>query len=155
VSELDWIGCELYNLGFYWIFLLWIMDVDPFPRLVLPQHYLFLTLSGTHACMQKRCAPFRLTYQPPASSTFLSEQTNHQQSASITFISEQTTTPPAKPTRREHESKSGTGYTVYPGSRVATTHPVWRLCRTGSSNFSFTHRGVAQLPNPTGCGPKN
>jgi hypothetical protein len=33
VSELDWIGCELYNLGSYWIFLLWIMDVDPFPRI--------------------------------------------------------------------------------------------------------------------------
>jgi hypothetical protein len=33
VSELDWIGCELYNLGSYSIFLLWIMDVDPFPRI--------------------------------------------------------------------------------------------------------------------------
>jgi hypothetical protein len=33
VSELDWIGCELYNLESYWIFLLWIMDVDPFPRI--------------------------------------------------------------------------------------------------------------------------
>jgi hypothetical protein len=30
----NWIGgCELYNLGSYWIFLLWIMDVDPFPRI--------------------------------------------------------------------------------------------------------------------------
>jgi hypothetical protein len=28
-------------------------------------------------------------YQPPASSTFLSEQTSHQQSASSTFLSEQ------------------------------------------------------------------
>jgi hypothetical protein len=37
VSELDWIGCELYNLGSYWIFLLWIMDVDPFPRIHAPQ----------------------------------------------------------------------------------------------------------------------
>jgi hypothetical protein len=35
VSELDWIGCELYNLGSYWIFLLWIMDVDPFPRIYM------------------------------------------------------------------------------------------------------------------------
>jgi hypothetical protein len=33
VSELDRIGCELYNLGSCWIFLLWIMDVDPFPRI--------------------------------------------------------------------------------------------------------------------------
>jgi hypothetical protein len=30
-----------------------------------------------------------LAYQPPASSTFLSEQTSHQQSASNTFLSEQ------------------------------------------------------------------
>jgi hypothetical protein len=30
----------------------------------------------------------RLAYQPPASSTFLSEQTSHQQPASNTFLSE-------------------------------------------------------------------
>jgi hypothetical protein len=36
--------------------------------------------------------PVRLAYQPPASSTFLSEETNHQQSASTTFLSEQTST---------------------------------------------------------------
>jgi hypothetical protein len=29
--------------------------------------------------------PVRLSYQPPANSTFLSEQTSHQQSASSTF----------------------------------------------------------------------
>jgi hypothetical protein len=43
----------------------------------------------------------RLAYQPPASSTFLSEQTSHQQSASSTFLSEQISTshqPPAKRT---------------------------------------------------------
>jgi hypothetical protein len=34
----------------------------------------------------------RLAYQPPASSTFLSEQTSHQQPASSTFLSEQTST---------------------------------------------------------------
>jgi hypothetical protein len=41
----------------------------------------------------------RSAYQPPASSTFLSEQTSHQQSASITFLSEQISNshqPPAK-----------------------------------------------------------
>jgi hypothetical protein len=45
--------------------------------------------------------PVRLAYQPPASSTFLSEQTSHQQLASSTFISEQISTshhPPAKQT---------------------------------------------------------
>jgi hypothetical protein len=43
----------------------------------------------------------RLAYQPPASSTFLSEQNSHQQPASSTFLSEQTSTshqPPAKRT---------------------------------------------------------
>jgi hypothetical protein len=34
VSELDWIRCELYNLGSYWIFV-WIMNVVPFPHLLL------------------------------------------------------------------------------------------------------------------------
>jgi hypothetical protein len=46
--------------------------------------------------------PVRLAYQPPANSTFLSQQTSHQQSASSTFLSEQTSTshqPPAKRTR--------------------------------------------------------
>jgi hypothetical protein len=33
-----------------------------------------------------------LAYQPPASSTFLSEQTSHQQSANNTFLSEQIST---------------------------------------------------------------
>jgi hypothetical protein len=45
--------------------------------------------------------PVRSAYQPPASSTFLSEQTSHQQSANSTFLSEQTNTshqPPAKRT---------------------------------------------------------
>jgi hypothetical protein len=48
-----------------------------------------------------KLSPVRLAYQPPASSTFLSEQTNHQQPASSTFLSEQTSTshqPPAKRT---------------------------------------------------------
>jgi hypothetical protein len=45
--------------------------------------------------------PVRLAYQPPASSTFLSEQISHQQPASSTFLSEQISTshqPPAKRT---------------------------------------------------------
>jgi hypothetical protein len=47
--------------------------------------------------------PVRLAYQPPASSTFFSEQISHQQPASSTFSSEQTSTshqPPAKRTGR-------------------------------------------------------
>jgi hypothetical protein len=45
--------------------------------------------------------PVRLAYQPPANSTFLSEQTSHPQPGSSTFLSEQTSTshqPPAKRT---------------------------------------------------------
>jgi hypothetical protein len=45
--------------------------------------------------------PVRSAYQPPASSTFLSEQISQQQSASSTFLSEQISTshqPPAKRT---------------------------------------------------------
>jgi hypothetical protein len=45
--------------------------------------------------------PVRSAYQPPASSTFLSEQTSHQQSANSTFLSQQISTshqPPAKRT---------------------------------------------------------
>jgi hypothetical protein len=39
-----------------------------------------------------RQCPVRLAYQPPVSSTFLSEQTNYQQPASSTFLSEQIST---------------------------------------------------------------
>jgi hypothetical protein len=49
----------------------------------------------------KMMQPVRLAYQPPANSTFLSEQTSHQQPASSTLLSEQTSTshqPPAKRT---------------------------------------------------------
>jgi hypothetical protein len=43
--------------------------------------------------------PVRSAYQPPTSSTFLSEQISHQQPASSTFLSEQTSyQPPAKRT---------------------------------------------------------
>jgi hypothetical protein len=41
-------------------------------------------------CSDAHGQPVRLAYKPPASSTFLSEQTSHQQSASSTFLSEQT-----------------------------------------------------------------
>jgi hypothetical protein len=44
--------------------------------------------------------PVRLAYQPPASSTFLSEQTSHEQSASSTLLSEQTSTSHQPPANR-------------------------------------------------------
>jgi hypothetical protein len=51
-----------------------------------------------------------LAYQPPANSTFLSEQTSHQQPASSTFLSEQISIihqPPAKRTGRLSARKLG------------------------------------------------
>jgi hypothetical protein len=44
--------------------------------------------------------PVRLAYQPPANSTFLSEQTSHQQPASSTLLSEQTSTSHQPPANR-------------------------------------------------------
>jgi hypothetical protein len=44
--------------------------------------------------------PVCLAYQPPASSTFLSEQISHQQPASSTFLSEQTSTNHQLPAKR-------------------------------------------------------
>jgi hypothetical protein len=44
--------------------------------------------------------PVRLAYQPPASGTFLSEQTSHQQPANSTFLSEQTSTSHKSPAKR-------------------------------------------------------
>jgi hypothetical protein len=41
-----------------------------------------------------------LAYQPPTSSTFLSQQTNHQQPANNTFFSEQTSTSHQLPANR-------------------------------------------------------
>jgi hypothetical protein len=40
--------------------------------------------------------PVRLSYQPPANSTFLSEQTSHQQPANSTFLPEQISTSQTK-----------------------------------------------------------
>jgi hypothetical protein len=44
--------------------------------------------------------PVHLAYQPPASSTFLSDQTSHQQPTSSTFLSEQTSTSHQPPANR-------------------------------------------------------
>jgi hypothetical protein len=44
--------------------------------------------------------PVRSAYQPPASSTFLSEQTSHQQPVSSTLLSEQTSSSHQPPANR-------------------------------------------------------
>jgi hypothetical protein len=62
-----------------------------------PLGSLFFPEETNFSC--KREKKNRHVYQPPANSTFLSEQTSHQQSANSTFLSEQISTshePPAK-----------------------------------------------------------
>jgi hypothetical protein len=44
--------------------------------------------------------PVRLAYQPPANSTFLSEQISHQQPVNSTFLSEQISTSHQPPANR-------------------------------------------------------
>jgi hypothetical protein len=44
--------------------------------------------------------PVRLAYQPPTSSTFLSEKISHQQPANSTFLSAQISTSHQPPTKR-------------------------------------------------------
>jgi hypothetical protein len=74
--------------------------------------------------------PVRSAYQPPASSTFLSQQTSHQQPANSTFLSEQTNTshqPPAKRTG----CKSAPAINHQPTEQAAspaTRGSVVRLC---------------------------
>jgi hypothetical protein len=55
-------------------------------------------------------SPVRLTYQPPASSTFLSKQTSHQQSASSTFLSSARlhSYTPAHTARKKEAARRGT-----------------------------------------------
>jgi hypothetical protein len=70
-----------------------ISGCDTAPHLSL--HYLAPAMEQLHVIL----CPVRLAYQPPTSSTFLSEQTSHHQPASSTFLSEQISTshqPPAK-----------------------------------------------------------
>jgi hypothetical protein len=63
-------------------------------------HHAYVFLVSFLSCViDTDTRPVRLAYQPPASITFLSEQTNHQQPANSTFVSEQISTshqPPAK-----------------------------------------------------------
>jgi hypothetical protein len=56
------------------------------------RHSLIFNMSATRMQTGKYIRPVRLAYQPPASSTFLSQQTSHQQSAISTFLSERIST---------------------------------------------------------------
>jgi hypothetical protein len=68
------------------------MKLDPGIHII--KHLVFFGKSGVTWSSSSRVglaepSPVRLAYQPPASSTFLSEQISHQQPASSTFLSEQ------------------------------------------------------------------
>jgi magnesium-protoporphyrin O-methyltransferase len=66
------------------------VSTTPLSRLhSLPRQPALLHHPHSHVVLRaQRKQPFHLAYQPPASSTFLSEQTSHQQPASSTFLSE-------------------------------------------------------------------
>jgi hypothetical protein len=93
------------------------------------------SLGGTSKCRVARFTtneqPVRSAYQPPASSTFLSEQTSHQQPASSTLLSEQISIshqPPANRTgwkKTAHMSRYTWNYANPIGSA--------RCCKTWST----------------------
>jgi hypothetical protein len=70
-------------------------------------------------------SPVRLAYQPPASGTFLSEQTIHQQSANSTFLSEQTSI-----SHRPNEGRAR--YTVVPAAEAGFFLPTVGFLPLGS-----------------------
>jgi hypothetical protein len=59
-------------------------------------------------------SPVRLAYQPPDSSTFLSQQTSHQHPANSTHLSEQTST-------SHQPSANGTGNTKMGGQSTGSS----------------------------------
>jgi hypothetical protein len=76
-------------------------------------------------------------YKPPASSTFLSEQTSHQQSASSTFLSEQISTSHQPPAKRTGWSILHASVSSSPGDRFLTA----RACCTwaGPNDCIYFH----------------
>jgi hypothetical protein len=66
--------------------------------------------------------PVRLTYQPLANNTFLSEQTSHQQSANNTFLSEQTSTSHQPPVKRTGCSLRGALHGLQGGPAASSRH---------------------------------
>jgi hypothetical protein len=69
---------------------------EPFPATPDACHFVFCScIHDIHVIFSGWCCQLnhvRLAYQPLASSTFISEQTSHQQPDSSTFVSEQTST---------------------------------------------------------------
>jgi hypothetical protein len=63
--------------------------------------------SKTHTASEREESPVRLAYQPPASSTFLSQQTSHQQPVNSTLLSERTNT------SHQPTEKAGAGQIIW------------------------------------------
>jgi hypothetical protein len=78
--------------------------------------------------------PVRLAYQPPASSTFLSEQTSHHQPANSTLLSEQTSTshqPPANRTGMAAKARFFSAKQLSSNSNLAPLFPfLYMLAET-------------------------
>jgi hypothetical protein len=68
--------------------------------------------------------PVRSDYQPPASSTFLSEQISHQQSGSSTFLSEQISTS-HQPPQTNRLLDWTTGLDVLLGAIIPVSNMTW------------------------------
>jgi hypothetical protein len=83
----------------------------------------------------------RLPYQPPASTTFLSEQISHQQPASSTFLSEQTSTSHQPPANRT-ESPAGNGnpgvLPIVGAPRIGKSTLIEHVCLDGRVRTYFS-----------------
>jgi hypothetical protein len=80
---------------------------------------------------QHHLQPVRFAYQPPASSTFLSEQISHQQPVSNTFLSEQTSTRHQPPAERTRWPRPGPWIPTREGR--ARIHCVSLICQAATS----------------------
>jgi hypothetical protein len=85
--------------------------------------------------------PVRLAYQPPASSTFLSEQTSHQQPANNTFLSEQTSTshqPLAKQTGWYPLQKIHEVFTTSYALHRYNLNYIYKICKATPSVLNYS-----------------
>jgi hypothetical protein len=82
----------------------------------------------------------RLAYQPPASSTFLSGQTSHQQTAISTLLSEQTNTSHQPPAKRPNSLSDHHEDPWDPHPVSTRTHPSASWVRSSESGHRFTSR---------------
>jgi hypothetical protein len=96
-------------------------------------------------------SPVRLAYQPPASSTFLSQQTSHQQPANSTLLSEQTSTSHQPPATRRRTPSATFGRREEDATRCARW---WkrRVERRGRCGLKRSSCGPQFRLTTIGCG---